>query len=68
MQGTVCANLTSLTTLLQVIAASRRLICDISEEEKRRELKDIADVYATNTRSLVAAFYTLLSSLQVRPK
>jgi hypothetical protein len=68
VQGTVCANLTSLTTLLQVIAASRRLICDISEEEKRRELKDIADVYATNTRSLVAAFYTLLSSLQVRPK
>jgi len=31
-----------------VIAASRRLICDISEEEKRRELKDIADVYGQN--------------------
>ena len=31
---------------LQVVAASRRLICDISEEEKRRELKEIADVYA----------------------
>jgi hypothetical protein len=33
-------------TRLQVVAASRRLICDISEEEKRRELKEIADVYA----------------------
>ena len=35
----------SLVPWPQVIAASRRLICDISEEEKRRELKDIADVY-----------------------
>ncbi len=32
--------------LRQVIEASRLLICDISEEEKRRELNDIADVYA----------------------
>ena len=38
---------TSRVTVSQVIAASRRLICDISEEEKRRELKDIADVYAS---------------------
>jgi len=38
----------SLTPSPQVIAASRRLICDISEEEKRRELKDIADVYVCN--------------------
>jgi hypothetical protein len=42
----------SLTALPQVIAASRRLICEISEEEKRRELKDIADVYACSSHCL----------------